>query len=126
MKYNPIKVIWIVFGTICLILGSIGIILPILPTVPFFLATLFCYGNSSETLKQWFINTRVYKKNLESYVKKEGMNIKTKLSIIISVTIMMSIGFIMMKGVPVGRIIITVIWICHFIYFIFIVKTVRD
>jgi conserved hypothetical protein len=126
MKYNPIKVIWIVLGTICLILGSIGIILPILPTVPFFLATLFCYGNSSETLKQWFINTRVYKKNLESYVKKEGMNIKTKLSIIISVTIMMSIGFIMMKGVPVGRIIITVIWICHFIYFIFIVKTVRD
>ena len=62
MKYNPIKVIWIVLGTICLILGSIGIILPILPTVPFFLATLFCYGNSSETLKQWFINTRVYKK----------------------------------------------------------------
>lgn len=39
---NPLKVVWIVLGFLCLGLGTIGIVLPILPTVPFYMATLFC------------------------------------------------------------------------------------
>ena len=50
---NPLKVVWIVLGFLCLGLGTIGIVLPILPTVPFYMATLFCFAKSSKKLHDW-------------------------------------------------------------------------
>ena len=37
---NPLKIIWIVLGFLCLELGMIGMVLLILPTVPFYMATI--------------------------------------------------------------------------------------
>ena len=48
-----------------------------------------------------------------------------KLRIISSVTIIMAIGFIMMKEVPVGRTVLAVIWCLHLIYFIFGIRTIK-
>ena len=113
-------------GFICLGLGCIGIALPILPTVPFFLVTIFCFANSSQRLHDWFLHTKMYKKHLEAFVKKKGMTIKAKITVLISVSLLMGLGFVMMSHVLVGRIILTVIWICHIIYFIFGVKTIKQ
>ena len=41
------------------------------------------------------------------------------------VTVLMSIGFLMMSRVPVGRIILAGVWLFHIIYFCFGVKTLR-
>lgn len=117
------RILYLVLGCICLGLGTVGIVLPILPTVPFFLVTAFCFAKSSEKLHQWFTGTGIYKKHMESFVQKKGMTLQTKLTIIGSVTLMMSIGFLMMSRVPVGRGILAVIWICHLFYFILGVKT---
>lgn len=40
---NVKRLIFLILGCICLALGCIGIVLPILPTVPFFLATVFAF-----------------------------------------------------------------------------------
>jgi uncharacterized membrane protein YbaN (DUF454 family) len=69
-RKNPLKIVWIVLGFLCLGLGTIGIILPILPTVPFYMATLFCFAKSSKKLHDWFIGTNLYKKHLDSFVQK--------------------------------------------------------
>ena len=121
------KIIFIVVGCICLALGTVGVVLPILPTVPFYLATAFCFANSSERLHNWFVNTGLYKKHLQSYVEKRGMLLKTKISIITTVTLLMGFGFFMMarKGIWVPCIILAVVWVCHIIYFVFGVKTIR-
>ena len=65
---NPFRILWIILGFICLGLGVIGIILPILPTVPFFMATVFCFAKSSKRLHGWFIGTHLYKKHLARFV----------------------------------------------------------
>lgn len=121
------KIIFIVLGCICLALGTVGVVLPILPTVPFYLATAFCFANSSERLHTWFVDTGLYKKHLQSYVEKRGMLLKTKVSIITTVTLLMGFGFFMMarKGIWVPCIILAVVWVCHIIYFVFGVKTIR-
>ena len=113
-------------GFVCLGLGCIGIALPILPTVPFFLVTIFCFANSSKRLHNWFLHTKIYKRHLEAFVKKKGMTIKAKITVLISVSLLMGLGFVMMNQVLIGRIILIVIWICHIIYFIFGVKTIKQ
>lgn len=122
------RLAFLILGCICLALGTIGVFLPILPTVPFYLATVFCFANSSKKLHDWFIGTKLYKKHLESYVKKEGMLVKTKASIITTVTLLMGFGFFMMarKGIWIPCIILAVVWLCHIIYFLFFVKTIQD
>lgn len=72
------KPFWIIVGTVCLVLGTIGIALPILPTVPFYLATVYSYARGSEKLHDWFIGTRLYKNHLEEFVREKGMTMSAK------------------------------------------------
>lgn len=121
------KLLYLILGCICLGLGCVGIVLPVLPTVPFFLVTVFCFANSSQKLHDWFIGTKMYKNHLESFVQKKGMTWKTKIGIIIPVTFIMGFGFFMMmrKNLLVPCMILAIVWICHIIYFIFGVKTIK-
>lgn len=119
------KIAYIVLGYIGVGLGAIGAVLPFLPAFPFLLLAAFCFVKSSKKLNNWFINTKLYKNNLETYVKGQGMTWKTKIRIMITVTILMGFGFIMMSNVPVGRIILSCVWVFHIIYFIFFVKTYK-
>ena len=125
-KINPLKFLWVLLGFLSLALGTIGIVLPILPTVPFYMATVFCFAKSSERLHSWFTSTGLYKKHLESFVQKRSMTVKSKCTSMGSVTIVMAFGFIMMSRVPVGRICLAVVWLCHVIYFIFYIKTEKE
>lgn len=118
------KALYVVLGCIGVGLGALGAVLPLLPAFPFLLLAAFCFARSSEKLNNWFINTKLYQENLESYVKGKGMTKKTKVRIMIMVTILMSVGFVMMNAVPVGRIILGCVWVFHIVYFSFGVKTI--
>lgn len=119
------KIVLVVIGCIGVGLGALGVVLPILPTVPFLLLAAFCFARSSERLNNWFTGTKLYKNNLESYVKGKGMTRKTKIKIMVTVTVLMTIGFIMMDQVLVGRIVLACVWVFHILYFVFGVKTIK-
>ena len=120
------KAFFIALGCVSLALGTIGIVLPILPTVPFYLLTAFCFANSSERLHDWFIHTTVYKKYIGSYFRRRGMTKKAKRLLIGTVTAIMVPGFILMDKVPVGRAIMLVVWMGHIFYFGFKVQTITQ
>ena len=120
------KAFFIALGCVSLALGTIGIVLPILPTVPFYLLTAFCFANSSERLHDWFIHTTVYKKYIGSYFRRRGMTKKAKCLLIGTVTAIMVPGFILMDKVPVGRAIMLVVWMGHIFYFGFKVQTITQ
>lgn len=122
-KSRTVRAIYMVIGSISLVIGCAGIILPFLPGFPFFLLTLFCYGRGSEKLKVWFLGTSMYRKHLEAYLKKKGMTWKTKLWMSFTLTFLFGFGFLMMHRVPVARYILLFIWACHIVYFIWGVKT---
>lgn len=120
------KYFWLIPGGICFVLGTLGTVLPILPTVPFYMAALFCFAKGSEKVHSWFINTNLYHKHLETFVSKKSMTMKTKVTILGGVTLLMAIGFFMMKKVPTGRIVLGIVWLAHIIYFMFCIKTERE
>ena len=120
------KAFFIALGCVSLALGTIGIVLPILPTVPFYLLTAFCFANSSERLHDWFIHTTVYKKYIGSYFRRRGMTKKAKCLLIGTVTAIMVPGFILMDKVPVGRAIMLVVWMGHIFYFGCKVQTITQ
>lgn len=121
------KMLYIILGCIGVGLGAVGAVVPMLPAFPFLMLAAFCFARSSEKLNNWFINTKLYKDNLADYVAGRGMTIKTKVRIMITVTLLMSIGFVMMgiKGVTVGCIVLGCVWAFHIVYFLFGVKTIQ-
>ena len=120
------KIIYLSIGFVGLSLGAVGAIVPLLPAFPFLLMAAFGFSKSSQKLELWFKNTKLYKNNLESYVKGEGMSMKTKIKIMVTVTLLMSVGFIMMHRIIFGQIVLSIVWLFHIIYFIFGVKTIDD
>lgn len=122
---NIKKIFWVILGFIGLILGAIGAVLPMLPAFPFLLLAAFSFGKSSKKLHTWFTGTKLYKNNLESYVNGQGMTRKTKIKVMITVTLLMSFGFFMMfrKALYIPCSILGGVWVFHIVYFLWGVKT---
>ena len=119
------KILYITVGCLGLGIGAVGAVLPMLPAFPFLLLAAFCFGKSSEKLHNWFIGTKLYKDNLESYVQGKGMTKKTKVRVMVTVTLLMSVGFVMMRQVAVGRIVLVCVWLFHIVFFLFDVRTLK-
>ena len=122
------RVAFMALGCIILALAVLGVVLPILPTVPFLTLAAFCFAKSSDRLNNWLINTNFYQNNLADFKAGKGMTVKTKTRILVTVTLVMTVGLIvmLMKGVIVGSIILSVVWLGHIYYFGFKVKTLEE
>lgn len=79
MKKQLTKAVWLSAGIVCLVIGAIGIILPILPTTPFLLAAAGCFCKSSPKMYNWLLNNRLFGKYIKNYRDGKGVTIKTKI-----------------------------------------------
>jgi hypothetical protein len=66
-------------GIICMLLGILGIFLPLLPTTPFFLLAAACFFRSSKTLYAWLISHKFFGKRILYYRVYKAISLKSKL-----------------------------------------------
>lgn len=105
-------------------LGMIGIVLPILPTTPFLLLAAALFAKGSERFHKWFMGTGIYRKYVEPAVTQKQMTVKNKIVTLATISILLTIGFIM-SPVWYAKAIIAVVLLAHYYFFLFRIKTVR-
>lgn len=110
------KIVYLILGLMSLILGIVGIFLPVLPTTPLLLLTSFCLLKSSDRLNEKFMKTKIYKKYVKSFKEQGGMTLKAKLCLTIPVSILLLFMFIVIDSY-IMRMIIVAMWLMKVIVF---------
>lgn len=118
------KSIYIVIGLIFVVIGSIGVILPVLPTTPFLLLASACFVKGSDKFDKWFKETKLYKNHLEDFVNTRSMTMKTKVSLILFADIMIAFPLIIIDSLIMKSVLILVI-LFKLYYFTFRIKTIK-
>lgn len=124
MKYKIKKLVYIILAFLFLVIGAIGVVLPVLPTTPFLLATSFFFARGSEKFNKWFLSTKLYENHLESFIESRTMTLKTKARILSLSTIMLIIAIYLVNNIYARLTIICVI-IYKYYYFIFNIRTLK-
>ncbi len=120
-----IRILYLTLGVITLVLGSIGIILPVLPTTPFFLLTAFCFARGSQKFHHWFLASKLYKKHISGFAEHKAMSIRGKLTLMICVSLMLMLSCIIADSMIVS-IILPILELIKYTYFILAVRTVSS
>lgn len=116
------KAIYICIGIVSLALGTIGTVLPGLPTTPFLLLALLCFTKGSEKLNCWFRGTSLYAKYVKQYEYDRSLTRKQKLTIQAAAGLMMLVSFVL-TGNTVIRLLLVAAFFLHNYVFIFVIKT---
>lgn len=120
-----VKTGYILVGIISVLLGSIGVVLPVLPTTPFLLLASFCFARGSERFNRWFKETSLYKKHLDSFVRERAMTLKQKITILAFADFMLMFPLILLDSLHL-RIFLIALIMFKFYYFTFRIKTIKE
>jgi uncharacterized membrane protein YbaN (DUF454 family) len=81
------KYIFVFLGFFFMILGIIGLLLPIMPTVPFLFVAYACFRKGSKRFNDWYINTKIHKYYIKSIEKVKKIPFRQKIIYAASITI---------------------------------------
>lgn len=73
------RLIWLFIGGSSLGLGTLGIFLPLLPTVPFYLLAAFGFSKSSTRMHNWMLNHKVFGPDIQNWNKNRIIHRRAKL-----------------------------------------------
>ena len=92
------KLILFIIGAISLMLGTLGIFLPILPTTPFVLLAATCFAASSPRMNERLTKSKRFGEFIRNYREHTGVRRKTKRNALIYlwVSLLLS-GFIIQR-----------------------------
>lgn len=118
LKINKNPVIrWtlVTVGWIAIVLGIIGIFLPLLPTTPFLLLAAGCFARSSEKFHSWLLNHKYLGPYIHLYLDGKGIPFKAKCYIISVLWITMAISIYLVPLLAV-KILLVITGSCVTIY----------
>ena len=117
------RYLWLGVGMIALALGTAGIVLPLLPTVPFYLLAAFCFAKGSERIHRWFASTKLYQKYVVPFSDGNGMTWQAKLKTMALVTAVMSVSGYFLSDNRMGLMMLGGAWLLQCVAMLFFVKT---
>ncbi len=122
-RSKVVRAIFLIVGCVSFALGTVGIVIPVLPTVPFYLLTAFCFVRGSEKFANWFLGSKLYKNHVGNFAKHRVMTIygEMLLLIFVSALLMTSMWFINKLAMT---IVFSVLIACKYAYFVFRVTPV--
>ncbi len=112
------KAAFVAAGLICFGVGTAGIFLPVLPTVPLYLLAGICLANGSARLSAWFAGTGFYREHALPIREGRGMTMRSKVASFIVIVLFLGMGFCMMRTTPVRWILIAVIVFHAWLFFL--------
>lgn len=118
------KPLFILAGFICLGVGVIGIVLPVIPTTPLLLLASYCFVKGSKRFEVWFKGTKLYKKYVEDFLRHRSMTLKQKIFLNVLADTMIAFGFFSVDILWV-RILLILIVLYKYYYFATKIKTVK-
>lgn len=96
---NPIfRWTLITAGFLSVGLGLVGIMVPVLPTVPFLLLATVCFARSSERFYNWLIDHAKLGPMVRPYLNGEGLRRRTKIKAIMLVWFSMLLSIFFVRG----------------------------
>lgn len=119
------KLIYLILAFICTGLGSIGVVLPVLPTTPLLLLAAFFFAKGSKKFHKWFTETSLYQNHLHEFVETRSMTLRTKLTILLPASAMMLIAYAMCP-IKHARYFILAMIVFKYYYFTFHIKTIGE
>lgn len=107
--------LYLAAGLVSLALGSIGVILPLLPTVPFVILAAFCFANSSPRLELWLVEHRVFGIHITNWRERRAITRRGKwaATVAFAVSCVLALLFVKLPWnlVPVAAALISGSWI---------------
>ncbi|MDR2279079.1 YbaN family protein [Vagococcus fluvialis] len=109
------KSLFIILGGISFILGTLGLSLPFIPTVPFYMLTSFLWLRSSEKLYNKFVQSTYYQKYIQELIIEKKMTTKGLVKLFAMIFIVFLIPGILVDNL-VMRISLVVVYVLHLIF----------
>jgi len=73
------RIFWFLIGGSSLGLGTLGIFLPLLPTVPFYLLAAYSFSKSSTKIHNWLLNHKVFGPDIRNWNENRTIHRRAKL-----------------------------------------------
>ena len=80
---------WLILGVLFLLIGAVGVVLPLLPTTPFVLAAAACFAKSSPRMHTWLLGSHVFGPVISNWENKKCIPLRAKL---LALTMMAAVG----------------------------------
>ena len=99
LRKTLVRNLFLFCGIIFLIIGVIGIFIPLLPTTPFLLLTALCFNKGSEKFHNWLVHHKYFGPPIQDWRKRHVIRVRYK---ILATTMMMAswVMVIMRETIP--------------------------
>ncbi len=92
---------WVLFivGWLCVVLGAIGVVLPVLPTTPFLLLAAACFDRSSPRFHRWLLSTKLFGPLIENWQRERYIEKRSKRVALVVVAVTFSSSILIVEPV---------------------------